>query len=358
MGFLLYGFILIRYEYSLRPILISTMKKLIPLALLTVIALMAPTAYAETSLTIQLTPEPEYSQLWAYETYIVNISLTDFNLSSIDVSEYSGNPSSILFEGQIFWKGKGGYDFGTATTGYNYNLDEIEVDLSALLDEKKVSFNLTLEKDSFEYGMKPFESVVITLRFDTYLVMSDDSIGPKITSETRTYQMIDDTKVRYLEGKYMEMQDEINTVINSSGLESFNRERYQSILVTMNTSLINGDYVGALDIWDDYNEDDREDLINGIINASNVEYAELENLRDVEANLASVEQELAVLQSEYDQLENTYVALANTYNKVNRELETVKGNLSTAITAVFLTAIGFYFLGRRSARREDEVENA
>jgi len=46
--------------------------------------------------------------------------------------------------------------------------------------------------------------------------------------------MIDDTKVRYLEGKYMEMQDEINTVINSSGLESFNRERYQSILVTMN----------------------------------------------------------------------------------------------------------------------------
>jgi len=334
------------------------MKKLIPLAIITLAVLMMPTVKADTSLKIQLTPEPEYNQIWAYETYLVNVSLTGFNLTKVDLSEYSGSPSNIMFDGQINWKGKGGYDFGTATTGYNYNLDEIEVDLSALLDEKNASFNITLENDSFDYGMKPFESVLVTFRFDAYLVMSDDSLGPKIVSETHTYQMIDDTKVRYLEGKYSEMQDEINTVNDASGLESFNRERYQGILATMNISLTNGDYVEALDIWDDYNEDDRADMINGIINSVEKEYAELEILRDVKSQYNSLEEDFELLQSEYDQLEKTYVALANTYNKVNQELETVKGNLSTAITAVFLTAIVFYFLGRRGARREVELENA
>jgi hypothetical protein len=226
------------------------------------------------------------------------------------------------------------------------------------LEEKNASFNITLEKDALDYGIKPYESVVITLKFDAFLVMSDESLGPKIASKTCTYQMIDDTKISYLEGKYIEMQEEINTVINSSGLESFNRERYQSILAAMNISLTSGDYVEALDIWDDYNEDDRTDMIIGIITSSDEEYTELERLRDVEAQLDSLEQDLELLQSEYNQLENTYVVLANTYNKVNQELETAKGNLSTAITGVFLTAIGFYFLGRRGVKKEIEVENA
>jgi predicted nuclease with TOPRIM domain len=170
--------------------------------------------------------------------------------------------------------------------------------------------------------------------------------------------MIDETKVEYLNGKFKDMQGEINKAIEATGLNSLNRDRYQGILNDMNTSLTMGDYVEALDIWEDYDEDDREDLINGIINASNEEYTELENLRDIEAQLISLEQDIELLQSEYDQLDNTYVALANTYNKVNQELETVKGNLSTAITAVFLTAIVFFFLGRRGAKKEVEVENA
>ncbi|MCW4014543.1 MAG: hypothetical protein NWF07_16355 [Candidatus Bathyarchaeota archaeon] len=334
------------------------MKKIIPLVILAIIMFMVPTVEAETSLTIDLTPELEFNQVWAYETYQVNVSFTEFNLSDIDFTGYSGTPVEILFEGKISWKGKGGYDFGTATTGYNYNLDDLEVNFRTSLEEHNEVFNLTLENDALDYGMKPFESVQIVFKFDAYIVMSDDPIGLKIDTKTKTVEMVDDTKVRYLEGKYSEMQDEINTVIDASGLESFNRERYQNILTAMNTSLTNGDYIEALDIWDDYNEGDREDMINGIVKSSNTEYEELESLRELQDQLSSLEQDLELLQLEYDQLENTYVALASTYNKVNQELDTVKGNLSTAITAVFLTAIGFYFLGRRSVKKEVEVENA
>lgn len=334
------------------------MKKITPLVFLTLMVFMIPMANAETSLTIQLTPEPEYNQVWAYETYQVNVSLIDLNLTTIDFTGYTGTPSEISLTGIVNWKGKGGYDFGTATTGYNFNLDEMDVNLNIPLGEKYDVFNITLENDALDYGMKPYETIEITLRFDAKIMMSDDTVGPTIASKSKTFQMIDETKVEYLNGKYNDMQGEINIAIDARGLNSLNRDRYQGILNDMNTSLTMGDYVEALDIWDDYDEDDREDLINGIINASNEENNELEQLREVETQLISLEQDMELLESEYDQLENTYVALANTYNKVNQELETAKGNLSTAITAVFLTAIVFYFLGRRGVKKEVEVENA
>lgn len=334
------------------------MKKIIPLALLTLMFVIIPTVNAGTSLTIQLNPEPEFNQVWAYETYQVNVSLVDLNLTTTDFTGYTGSPSEILLAGRINWRGKGGYDFGGATTGYNFNLDEMFLNINLPMDENYAVFNLTLENDAFDYGMKPYETVEITIRLDAKIAMSDDTLGPTIASQSKTYQVIDETKVDYLNGKYKDMQGEINKAIDAMGLNSLNRDRYQAILDDMNASLTMGDYFEALDIWDDYDDDDREDLINGIVAASEEEYSKLESLREVETQLSSLEREYELLESEYEQLQNTYVALANTYNKVNRDLEAVKANLSTAITAVFLTAIVFFFLGRRGAKREVEAINA
>ena len=334
------------------------MKKLIPLAAIMLLVLFTTPVYADTSATIQLSPEPIYNQIWAYETYTVNITLTELNLTTFDLTGYTGTPANLRQDINIRWRGKGGYDFGSATTGYNYNLDEQEFTLTSSLEQRSSIFNLTLDNDALDYGMKPFESVEITIQVEVYLVMSDDSLGPRLDTISKTYQLVDETKVEYLEGKYEEMQEEINTALQASGLESFNREKYQNILNEMNNTLGLGNYVEALDIWDHYNEKDRSTMINGIISASNTEYAELESHRDLQDQVDSLEQDLELLQLEYDQLENTYSALANTYSKVNQQLDSVKGNLSTAITAVFLSAIVFYFLGRRGARKEAETEIA
>jgi len=78
-----------------------------------------------------------------------------------------------------------------------------------------------------------------------------------------------------------------------------------------------------------------------------------DQLQETENQLQETEDRLTVAQLEYTQLENTYIALSSTYRVVNAELETSKRNFSTAITAVFLTAIVFYFLGRRGIRREE-----
>jgi hypothetical protein len=169
--------------------------------------------------------------------------------------------------------------------------------------------------------------------------------------------LVDEMKASYLEGKYLNMQDELNSVVVALGLEGFNREKYLGILEDMNNSLTLGNYVGALDIWDDYDEDDRVDMIKGLVRASSLQFTELTRLQIIEIQLEDqlleIEDRLTITQLEYTQLENTYNALSSTYRKVNSDLEISRRNFSTAITAVFLTAILFYFLGRRGIRREE-----
>ncbi len=340
---------------------ISAMKKTVPIILFTLVSLLVPVAYAEPQLSIVLSPGPQYGQVWAYETYRINMSVQELNLSQIDLSGYTGDPSGLFFDGEVKWRGKGGYDFGGATLGYNRELEKISIDEEVLLDESFI-FNLTLERDAYEYGMLPFETIEVTLRFDVYLVMSDDSLGPRIASKSTTFTLVDEMKVSYLEGKYIDMQDEINAAINASGLTTLNRGRYQGILDEMNSSLTLGNYVEALDIWDDYDEDDRINLIHGLISASEVQYEELSRVQELEDQIDALEDQLNeaesqvhILELEYNQLENTYNTLSNTYRKVNAELDAAKRNVTTAITAVFLTAIVFFFLGRRD-RKKEEVE--
>jgi len=340
------------------------MRKLSPLILLAIICFTIPAIKAEPILSIELEPEPEFGQLWAYETYLVNMSVQDMNLSSIDFSGFKGTPTGILFDGEIKWRGKGGYDFGIGTTGYSLNLDRLSVSETVSLDAEPVFFNLTLSKDAYDYGRLPFETIEIVFGFDAYVIMSDDTVGPRIVSKSRTLILVDEMKASYLEGKYLNMQDEVNPVVEALGLEGFNREKYLGILDDMNNSLTLGNYVGALDIWDDYDEDDRSDMIKGLVRATSLQFTELtrlqiiekqleDQLQETENQLQETEDRLTVAQLEYTQLENTYIALSSTYRVVNAELETSKRNFSTAITAVFLTAIVFYFLGRRGIRREE-----
>jgi hypothetical protein len=310
---------------------------------------------AEPSLSIELQPKPVYNQVWAYETYLANLTLHDLNISNIDLTGYTGAPSEILFNGSIIWSGKGGYHFGSKSTGYSYPPIKINMNLLSPIYINSVFFNITLENDAWNYGVKPYESVDVSLRFNVYILMSDGSNGPKIITKTSTWSLVDDTKVDYFEGKFSEMQGEIITVTEAAGITTLNRAKYLNLLNTMNASLTQGNYVEAQKIWKDYDDKERANMILALVHASDLQSEELDRLATIENELILAQRENTRLVEEYDFLETTYTALFNTYHKVNAELNSAKRNLSTAITAVFLTAILFYFLGRRGiGRREEE----
>jgi len=72
--------------------------------------------------------------------------------------------------------------------------------------------------------------------------------------------------------------------------------------------------------------------------------AQTENLEALEG----VEMELERVQVEFDLIEDRYLALLTNNRDTNAELEATKQGLTTAITGIFLSAIVFFFLGRRS----------
>ena len=115
-----------------------------PLVFFALFSIMIPIVLSEPSVSLDLEPRPQFSQVWAYETYKINISIRDFELSDINYSGYTGLLSGLFIDGNINWRGKGGYDFGEATSGYNFYLDEIAVTKTVSRDTNSVLFNFTI----------------------------------------------------------------------------------------------------------------------------------------------------------------------------------------------------------------------
>jgi hypothetical protein len=327
------------------------MNKVLPLIVFSLFSFSFPIILGEPVLELELSPEPIFNQVWADETYLVNVTIHNYTITNLDFTGYDSIPYQIFFENTITLTGKGGYDFGNSTTGYSYNLDKHYLNQTASLETRSFEFNLTFQKDSFEYGMKPYETIEILVESDVYFIMDDDSKSPAIITKKIDLYLVDDIKSQYLMGKYNEMQEEIFSISSLPELDSLKRDQYLKYLKDMNNSLAHDNYVEALEIWERYDENNRIKLIKEFAYLVEVQCEKINKLESVEIELNLLKEELETLESDYELLDETYIALTNTYQKVNTELNSSKKNLSTSITIIFLTAIIFYFIGQHGIGR-------
>ena len=292
-------------------------------------------------------PEPLHGQLWARETYLLNITGPQVNLTDYSQLDLSGN---IVYNGSIRWRGVGQYHHGSGVTGYSYDLSMDYFQNIESIEVEGTSVNVTIEKEAYRYGMKPFEEVQIIFLVETYLeVIEGDTqvIGPLVGSKSRTLILVDQDKVDYLDDKFNEMQSEINLTLNANGLDVFNRTRYSEKIDSMNHSLFIGDYTEALEQWENWDNKGRLNMFTSFTNKVNDQTVEFESLKETESDLGN-------LQTEYAFLEDKYVAIVGENRQNLAELEVTKQGLTTAITGVFLSAMVFFFLGRRSRTGDDE----
>ncbi len=315
------------------------MKNAAPLIFLISMAFMSQTVHADVSL--EFKPSPLYGQLWAFETYELNISMPEVDVSKYAEHELTGN---LVYNGSIHWKGVGTYHHGTGSTGYSYILDVAYFQKVEEISLGGSAINITLSKDAYRFGMKPFEEVEITFRVEVFLEIIEDGeviLGPEVDAKTRKLVLVDEDKVEYLEDKFIEMQDDVNPVLNAPGLERLNLTKYEGFIESMNQSLIIGDYTDSLNQWQKWDNKERLRMFSALIREVGVEHEELVRLRKTET-------ELEVLQADYNHLEDKYVAIFKELQLNLTELDVTKQGLSTAITGVFLSAIVFFFLGRRT----------
>jgi hypothetical protein len=184
--------------------------------------------------------------------------------------------------------------------------------------------------------------------------MDDKSKSPVIATIKIDLSLVDDMKSQYLIGKYYEIQEEIFSISSLPGLDSLKRDEYLKYVTDMNNSLGLENYIEALEIWKQYDETNRLKLIKDFSHEVEIQYDKINELESLKIEHNLLKEELETLESEYKLLDETYNALTNTYQKVNIELNSSRKNLSTSITAIFLTAIIFYFIGQHGIGRSKE----
>lgn len=313
---------------------------------------------------ISVEPEPLHGQLNVGETYIFNVTVANDGLSVVpgqpteeDQSiRYTGYLNTVM---DVNWKASGSYDYGEATTGYSTQLDdmaltnvlEVPVNGSILWD----SFNHTFVRDAFDFGVKPYETLEVIVKARVYYEVYNVSVGvdafrrgPLAAEASITLKLLDDKKVKYVEGKYLDMASEVEPLRDVAEAEHLNMSRFMEYLADMNQSIEAGDYSSALKTYSKYDDKYRAQLISSLTEEASTSYGKT-------LLISQLEQELDFQNITYNILEDKYVSLSRTYQAKQAELEAAKQNLSTAITGVFVASIAFFFVGRRSISRDTNL---
>jgi len=309
------------------------------------------------SVNIAVEPEPLYRQLNAGKSYIFNISVANDDLSitpgqPTEENLWIQHTGRLITVVDLRWRASGSYDFGEATSGYMIPLETLNVtDFFELPDKGSFSwvvYNHTFDRDALDFGIKPFETLEISVLARVYFEVYNYSVGtdapfrgPLAAEASTIFKLLDETKVRYVEGKYLDMASEVEPLKAVAEAEHLNVSRFMGYLVDMNRSIEAGDYFSALKTYSKFDDKYRSQLIYSLTEEAST---------SMEKSLVidRLEQELGFLNTSYTVLEDKYVTLSRTYQTRQAELEAAKQSLSTAITAVFLASIAFFFVGRRS----------
>jgi len=320
------------------------------------------------SVHIAVEPEPLHEQIFAGETYVFNVSLSNDGLliasgqptEEDPLNLYTGYLHTVV---DIGWRASGSYDFGESTTGYTFRLDDMTLTrvIEAPVNGSAawVVFNHTFAKDAFEFGVMPYESLEVRVSARAYFEVYNESLGvgtpwrgPLAAETSTTLKLLDETKVEYVDGKLQDMAAEVEPLRDIAGAEHVNVVRFTGYLDEMNQSVEAWDYFSALETYSKYDEKYRVQLISSLTREASASIEKTQAIEQLEHEMdemiASYEVQLGALNASYRVLEDKYVTLSHAYQTRQAELEAAKQSLSTAITAVFLMSIAFFFVGRRS----------
>jgi hypothetical protein len=323
----------------------------------------------QVKMTVTASPEREFNQFesGAKCSFSVDIENLGLQVKQGDVvnetntdERYSGN---FTVESTIYLRKEGRLSYGSQSTAYIYFLNNTIQDeyqslaIPPINGTTNTFFRYNLTKGYEILGVRPDENLVLYQKVNLYVQTYSVSegidklhVGRKIASYKATYYVIDAVKREYIKGKFQDIRYEISllNMVNSEQVQ-INKAYYENILDAINSTIVNGDYVTALDKISNYYQFDQPVLTDLL-------YINLNSTGSMADQYIILKNDNNLLEANYNQLQIDFTNIYNVYKlkaaeveQLNVKLGSLKQNsyLLFGLSASIMFSLG-YLIGRRA----------
>lgn len=289
------------------------------------------TATSPVSITTIIKPQPYLNQLTSGDKCVFNVTIQNLGVNVaqgqiVNASEpnvrYSGN---FTVEADFELRKEGLLFYGGQSVGYTTSINNTQIDqyysIKIPPQMGKIEMNLTynLTKGYEVLGVRPDENLVLYFRVNVFVQTYSDkdgvyqlNVGQRVQTQRNLYYVIDFVKQEYLKGKLLDIKEEISQIKNiNSDQVQIGKDYYAKILNDINSTIIKGDYINALDLIQNYYEFEQPKLID-------ILYLNLNSTAKTANKYPDLKSNYDALQANNKQLENDF----NTVLNVNQLQET------------------------------------
>jgi len=329
----------------------------------------ADTSQDQVKMSVTASPERVFNQFesGAKCSFSVDIENLGLQVKQGDIANetnpderYSGN---FTVESLIYLRKEGRLSYGGQSISYisflnNTIQDEFQsLTIPPMNGTTNTIFRYDLTKGYEILGVRPDENLVLCQRVDLYVQtysasegMEQLHVGQRIASYKAKYYIIDAVKREYLRGKFQDIRSEISLLNRvNSGQVQINKAYYENILDAINSTIVNGDYVTALDKISNYYQFDQPVLIDLL-------YINLNSTGGMADQYVILKNNYNLLEIHYNQLQIDFTNVYNVYKlkaaeveQLNVKLESLKQNsyLLFGLSVSIMLSLG-YLIGRRA----------
>jgi len=303
-------------------------------------------------------PQPYLNQLTSGDKCVFNVEIQNLGVNVaqgqiVNASDpsvkYSGNFTveavfELRKEGLLFY---GGQSVGYTTSINNTELDQYySIKIPPQMGEIEINLTYNLTKGYEVLGVRPDENLVLYFRVNVFVQTYSDkdgiyqlNVGQKVQTQKNLYYIIDFVKQEYIKGKLLDIKGELSQLKNiNSDQVQIGKDYYAKILNDVNSTIIKGDYINALDKIRNYYEFEQPKLIDLL-------YINLNSTAKTANKYPDLKTNYDALQANNKQLENDFYTVLKVNQLQETNIQQLQDELkSTKESYLILSVVGLVLI--------------
>jgi regulator of replication initiation timing len=301
---------------------------------------------------VDISPEPEYSQMAPGETFEIVVTVLNQGPSVSQGEAVSPSDPSLKYSGRlvvevVFESGRtGSYIQGDDLEHYEAtvesSLESRKVNIPRSGSARTISYTRTIEGGYDEASIPLDEWLTFSIVAKTYVELYTDFMGERqyilgwlIEEAEATFYVLDEAKAEYVEDTVSSLRREVDWAAETvTALEEdfgwdigFDHAPLSDLVSSMEASFAVGDYVSAMEAYSGLDPAWRQALVDSLA-------SKLSSLESIERQLSEVLSEYEALQAESQALSEQLANVTETLIESQEEHEERVSSLTEDVDAL------------------------